>query len=625
MVLTGVTAISLFSCNEEFDRPPIVLPEAEHDANITITDLKTEHWKDAKNYADLIGDKTPGEHTYIKGRVISSDETGNIYKSLVIQGEDGGALAFSVNDNKLYETFRIGQEIVVDLTGLYLGKYNGLMQVGEKGEYQGSDEVTFMDKEEFIKHVEMNGLPQPSKVKTKKMTIPEIIEAKNSSEGLCANQSQLIELEGVYFVDGGKARYSEPDASTNRTISDADGNKLIVRNSNYATFASETLPYGKGKIRAILSFYGSDWQLLIRDSSDCYDFDGENPNPPIPVEPTTLLIEDFESYTKYDEVSALKGWNSVVVHGNKNWYVNEFDNNKYIACTAYKGTDKDGYEAWLITPPIDFKNIEEPYMSFSAQELYSGDSSLEVYIIDSNDPTTATKKVSLPQFAIGTSTFISTDNIDLEALFSRAGTSIDVGYVAFCYKSSTQAQSKTFGIDNLVVGRQVNPDDPTPSDTHLYEPVTLNNFEYGAKYVIVSQGKYAATPLPNNKTYGYLGATAVTIDGSGHVTAPENVEFILEDASGSQPFNFPRVYIKDASLNRYLYLKGTYDSFNVDTSIQNEGCVWELLIDATSASIRIVNVDKQKAVAYSSSHSSFGAYESLSDDHIVSTLYKRMK
>ena len=101
----------------------------------------------------------------MSGRVISNDRGGNIYKSLYIQ-DATGALVLSINKNSLYNDYRVGQEIVIDLTDMYIGKYNGLQQMGFPEWYaQGNAwEATFMPYEFFAEHVQLNGLPEPDKI-----------------------------------------------------------------------------------------------------------------------------------------------------------------------------------------------------------------------------------------------------------------------------------------------------------------------------------------------------------------------------------------------------------------------------------------------------------------------------
>ena len=83
-LLMLIAAFVMVGCADNFDRPPIVEPTAANadKVNTTIYDLKFKYWDDARNYIDTIGQTEAGEDIIIKGRVVSSDETGNIYKSL---------------------------------------------------------------------------------------------------------------------------------------------------------------------------------------------------------------------------------------------------------------------------------------------------------------------------------------------------------------------------------------------------------------------------------------------------------------------------------------------------------------------------------------------------------------
>ncbi|MBP5314744.1 MAG: choice-of-anchor J domain-containing protein [Muribaculaceae bacterium] len=625
MLLLGVVAATSFSCDEEFDRPPIVLPTPDHEATTTIADFKKSNWTNDGNAAKEIGDEE-----YIKGVITSDDTSGNIYKSITIEDETG-AISFSVNNNKLNADFKLGQKVVIGLKGAWIGKYNGLMQVGDLGSYNNNPTITFMDKDDFAARVEFDGLPEPNLLKPTKLTLAEINASKEPGLNQCLLQSLYVELDDVYFVDGGKATFAEGTSNTNRTLKDKDGNTIIVRNSGYATFAGETLPFGTGKVRGILSYYGSDWQILLRDASDCFDFDGQDPNPPIVVDPTTLLEENFEAYSKYDTPTVLVGWRSYMVKGNKDWYVNEFDNNKYIACTAYKGTDVNGYEAWLVTPPLDFKNMTDKVLSFAAQELYTGDSKLNVYIMDTDDPASATKKVTVPVAQIGTSEFINTGDISIPDLFSNAGVSMDVGYLAFVYTSSTSSASKTIGIDNILVGKKSGIQPPTPVETATYELVNFDSvpFESGAHYIIVA-GDQAVTPIPSGKTYGWPGQTGVTIEETtGYLKADESLEFILTEVPG-MAMNFPVVYMQDVVNSRYYYMTGTYNNFNVDANIPSEGEKWELAPTYDgSGFVNIVNLEKNKAWRLFTDKSSFGAYDEATisaggDAYVKTKLYKRI-
>ena len=162
MLMAAIAACaSLTACQDDVNAPGIDVPHATLQPNTTIAQLKAQYWDDASNYIDTVGLASSGEHIIVSGRVISSDASGNIYKSLVIQDETG-ALAMSINANSLYTSYRVGQEVVVDVTDMYIGKYSTLQQLGFPDYSAGYGwQATFMPFEFFKKHVQLNELPQP--------------------------------------------------------------------------------------------------------------------------------------------------------------------------------------------------------------------------------------------------------------------------------------------------------------------------------------------------------------------------------------------------------------------------------------------------------------------------------
>ena len=65
----------------------------------------------------------------IKGRVTTSDQVGNLYKSLYIQDETAG-IEIKIGKNGLYNEYKLGQWIYVDCAGLTIGDYNGMINIG---------------------------------------------------------------------------------------------------------------------------------------------------------------------------------------------------------------------------------------------------------------------------------------------------------------------------------------------------------------------------------------------------------------------------------------------------------------------------------------------------------------
>jgi hypothetical protein len=85
----------------------------------------------------------------IGGRVISEDRSGNIYRSLYIQDETG-AIEIKLGKSGLYNDYKPGQWVYVDCSGLSIGNYRGMLQLGFQdptGEY----ETTYLDVDYLIR------------------------------------------------------------------------------------------------------------------------------------------------------------------------------------------------------------------------------------------------------------------------------------------------------------------------------------------------------------------------------------------------------------------------------------------------------------------------------------------
>ena len=141
----ALLASLLAACSEEPEMPPVY----QFTPNTTILQLKQQYWSTERNYVESVA-LTNGEPTVVKGRVVSSDESGNIYKSIIIADETA-ALTIAVNTTETYKNYQLGQEVYVDATYLKIGGYNGLMQLGGESTYNGAPSMTFMDADSLAK------------------------------------------------------------------------------------------------------------------------------------------------------------------------------------------------------------------------------------------------------------------------------------------------------------------------------------------------------------------------------------------------------------------------------------------------------------------------------------------
>lgn len=352
---------SLTSCQNDFDLPPLPEPKATMVPNTTIAALKAAYWQDEANYYETVGKTAEGKDLIVRGRVISSDATGNIYKSMVIQDETG-ALAFSINQTGLNNSYRVGQEIVVNLTDLGFGKYAALQQVGGYGEYNGTPQVSFMDFTLFQNHTELNGFPKPeykyinpgeARPEDGSMycLVADMGNLPTTPEGQREWQSQLVVFRNVHFEGGGELTFAESDATTNRTLVDANNNSIIVRNSNYSSFRSKTLPAGTGDVMGILSYFNGTWQLLLRSAEDCiFDAKGQASDPYSVAEAIELQGTGKSGWTEGYIVGSVKaGVTDIDSNDKVIWSADaEMDNTLVIAGDA---ACKDIKECLVLTLP----------------------------------------------------------------------------------------------------------------------------------------------------------------------------------------------------------------------------------------------------------------------------------
>ena len=90
-------------------------------------------------------------NTWIKGQVISSDVTGNVYRELYIQDETGG-IDVKIGKSSLYSEFTLGQWVYVYCDGLTLGAYNGMPQLGLAADETSTNEyeTSYIDVQAII-------------------------------------------------------------------------------------------------------------------------------------------------------------------------------------------------------------------------------------------------------------------------------------------------------------------------------------------------------------------------------------------------------------------------------------------------------------------------------------------
>lgn len=233
------------------------------------------------------------EDIQIKARVTGNSVEGNLYKQLAIQDATAGIMV-CVDAADLHGYLVEGQEVLIDLKGLYIGGYGQLPEIGMP--YNGNS-IGRMDNRTWQKHFKLVGDINPNAIQPVDF---------NTIKGDKNKANRLVVLKNVSFTDAGKyekyvaggnevlATFA-PDHDSrfvtkngketeetlkvggcvNRTLNEQAKTTFCIRTSTYANFAAIPLPYDKEtmkplmcNITGIATRYKDTWQILIRKTSD---------------------------------------------------------------------------------------------------------------------------------------------------------------------------------------------------------------------------------------------------------------------------------------------------------------------------------------------------------------------
>jgi hypothetical protein len=432
-----IAAVGFSACDDDKAIPPMPIPGEGVDipeANTTILELKQAFYNSTtNNYATEVGEKEDGVHYIIRGTVVSSDETGNIYKNIMIQDGTAG-LTISVNQSDLYESYKIGQQLTVDVTGLYMGAYGNCMQLGTEPA-SGKAYPGRIEEDDFTAHAWAYGIP--AAVEPEVVTVEQVQEIYNNRstdpDAFLAMQSRYVKFEDMEFENPGEP-LAVQGSSTSRYAVDTLGNKLQLYNSGYSDIWANTLPWGKGNLVGILSFYSREWQLLLIDMNAFQGFvdDGNHPE--------SVFSETFASGAgTFDIVNEeLDGLT----------YVWSYSSNySCMIASAYANGSNHASSARLVSPEIDLTgystataSFEQACNYFSSVDTAKQEATFEV-MVDGGE----WEALEEPNFPSSLSwTFASTGSIDLS---KYAGKKIQVSF----HYTSTASKAGSWEVKNLKI------------------------------------------------------------------------------------------------------------------------------------------------------------------------------
>lgn len=453
--LLGLSMMTSCINNEEWDVPSLVCQNKFAAQTMSLADFVS--------LAPASGTITITDDVIIDGYVISSDEKGNFYKSIVFQDSPSNptvGLQLEVNKSSNYADFPVGAHIRINAKGLVLGKDRGTIKLGSVDPTFAIGRIPDSQLANHISIVCENGKADIRTITP--LVLNSFSEAKSEkyiNTLVTVNNAQFSDSE-VLGSEGVKTFINlSPKADTDRELADADGGTAVLRTPQYADYGGEKLPTGKGAITFVVSRYNTNYQMLIRNISDI-QFTQERADV-APAKGGNALsylvagnVEDFNSYTATGEASETfdKYYNDPVL-GNRYWRIASFRGAKYIQLGLGAGT-KPAAKTYFVVP-VDFDKMTS--FSFKSKDGYNTDktkSVLSVYYSKDYQPNSLTATLvpmtGLKISDVAPANGYATDFMD-SGIWTKPNTLTGKGFIIFEYNGGRDRPNTTIQIDDITI------------------------------------------------------------------------------------------------------------------------------------------------------------------------------
>ena len=337
-LLLAMVGMMFTACKKEYPEPPI-------------QDLPVGTVYTIEDILNMEPGTVFTEDASVYGIITADEVSGNLYKAAFMQDRATGKAIELYLD--AVSGVRIGDSVRVYLKDVTYAMYNNLPQLSN-----------------FVADGHIIILANNKPIEPKVTTIADV----NAGNHL----AQLIRLENVKFTE--QNTFAEPTGYGNRTLADPTdySQTVIVRTSNYANFANDSLPQGTGSLVAIATVYNNTWQLLLRSAREL-EFDGYVPGGDNGLPYYQDFASSFGTYTTYD------------VAGPQSW---EIDYNT-AKMTGYANSTNYANEDWLISAKFSLESVSSASltMTYIARYFNNLDSDITLQVSSdytSGDPTLAT-------------------------------------------------------------------------------------------------------------------------------------------------------------------------------------------------------------------------------------------
>lgn len=322
----------------------------------------------------------PSESDVIEAYATSSDIAGNFFKSISFQTLDGTkAFSVPVDAYSTFVNYEPGRKVLIKMDGLYTDVKDGGMRIGSLyGNSSGGAEVGRMTVQQLAISV------QPSCTIVNEDDLVQNVKFLDIQNDFYLNK--LVELDGVQFDDNAivTTYYNKTidiGGATNHYLTDKFENKLVFRTSGYSNFAAKPVATGSGKVRGVLTKYGTTYQFMVRSEKDIM-----LTNPRFTLIPP-FYVEDFQTAVNNTTLN-IPNWTNVFTVGNKLWKEMVFTPpgglpNGYAEFSAFATLNPQN-TVWLVSPAINFSSYAVKQINFEVAQHHldvdSPNNSLQVMI-----------------------------------------------------------------------------------------------------------------------------------------------------------------------------------------------------------------------------------------------------
>ncbi len=445
-----IISILTISCvqTDDFDIPKYEIEESNISTTTNIKSIKNAlEQSDEKIYTF-----NKNDDAIIGGYVISSDEAGNFYKTLIMQDHfenPTAGIEIMIDQKALYTKYNFGRKLYIKLAGLSMMYEKGRYKLGYLLKNKvGIIPASMLDRS-IIRSTETADII-PMKL--------EIDEFSNEMIGT------YVQIENVQFKKDeiGRTFAGDPfDEFNGERVLEQCSSKwgVVLSTSTYSDFKSNLISDKTGIITAVLTkdYYGEKFVLSLNDptgvdliESERCDPDYLNCDGSLESEQKIIFYEDFDTMKNTKDLGGM-GWSNINVNfGNGKFKKRSKNGNVYMQVSAYN-SEENYMEVWLISPKINLENSSNEVLTFKTRSTFETGTILTVWVsTDFNDniqnATWRQLDVSISKGSKGSenSEFVSSGKVSLDCLQGNI-------QIAFKYQGSDPDKTTTYDIDHVLI------------------------------------------------------------------------------------------------------------------------------------------------------------------------------